>query len=113
MPPISSLMSASSSTMRMSDAMSYSLFLFDRLGGLPRRDLKGGARPLNIRLLDEGVLTIGHWQGPAGRRPFDLAVAFRCIGEMQRSAMLLSNALDDGEPKPRALDASGHIGLDQ
>src|SRR5512143_772935 len=111
MPPINSLMSASSSTMRMSDAMGYSLFL---LCGLSRDGLDGGGCcPLSASILGERFLPIVHRQVKAHRGPFELPVLFWRVGEMQRSAMLLGNALDDGKPQPSALGAGGHIGLDQ
>src|SRR5512135_2138487 len=110
MPPINSLMSASSSTMSMSDAMGYSLFF---LCGLSLDGLDGGGCTLSASILDARFLAVGHRQVEAYQGPFDVSVPFRRIGEMQRPAMLLSDALHDRESKPSALGAGGHIGLDQ
>src|SRR5262245_29718677 len=108
MPAIRSLMSASSSTTRMSDAMGHSLFLLGlgRVLGCTRR---GCAR----LLLRARPLPLAYGKIDPHRGPFDLAVAFRCIGERQRPAMLLGNSLHDRKPEPRPVVARGHVGFDQ
>src|SRR5262245_4712916 len=116
MPAISSLMSVSSSTTRMSDAMGHSLFLVGLGLGLGRvlvcTRRRGRAR-LGHDFLRARPFPLAHRKIDPHRGPFDLAVAFRRIGERQRPAMLLDNSLHDREPQPRALVARGHIGLDQ
>src|SRR4029450_13792560 len=101
MPAISSLMSASSSTTRMSDAMGHSLFLFGlglgRTLGCTRR--RGRAR-LGRDLFLARLFPLAHRKIDPHRGPFDLAVAFRRIGERERPARRLRNALHDREPDP-------------
>src|SRR4029078_11029125 len=109
MPEISSLISASSSTTRMSDAMGHSLFFF--LGGFSRISLRRVERcgvlgyPRLVLLSQRQV----HTHSSA----FYFSVPSRRIGERKRTAMLLGDALHDREAKPRTFLARGHVGLDQ
>src|SRR5262245_57066110 len=117
MPAISSLMSASSSTTRMSDAMGHSLFLFglgiSRTIGLTLGCTLRRVARLGHDLLRARRFPLAHRKIDPHRGPFDLAVAFRRIGERERPAMLLGNSLHDREPEPRPLLARGHVRLDQ
>src|SRR3990172_4740241 len=110
MPEISSLMSASSSTTRMSDAMGHFLLLLLGALGWARRDR---SPRLGHGICRARLLPVSHRQVDAHRGPFDPPVAFRRIGESERPAMLLGNPLHDGQAQPRALGAGGHVGLDQ
>src|SRR4051812_18446497 len=105
-------MSASSSTIRISDAISQcSLFLM--LGDDLRFDLFG----FDLRLLRRlSVVFAG-----AGRHMLideiqphpGAALAGEFLGrvaQLDAAAVLLENAADDGEAEPRALLASGDIG---
>src|SRR4029453_12888752 len=112
MPAISSLMSASSSTTRMSDAMGPPLFLLGLGRVLACTRWRGRAR-LGHSLIRARPFPLAYRKIDPHRRPLDLAVAFRRIGERQRPAMLLGNSLGDREAQPRPLVARGHVGFDQ
>src|SRR5262245_20008638 len=102
MPAISSLISASSSTTRMSDAMGHSLFLFGlSIGRTPGCTRRRGRARLGHVLLRARPFPFAHRKIHPHRGPFDLAVAFRRIGERERPAMLFGDALHDREPEPR------------
>src|SRR5680860_66776 len=110
MPETRSLMSVSSSTTRMSDAMGHFLLLLRGALGWARRD--GGAR-LGHGVRHACLLPVSHRQIDAHRGPFDLSVAFWRIGERKGAPMLLGDPVHDRQAKPGALGAGGHIGLDQ
>src|SRR5512145_1128555 len=105
MPEISSRISVSSSTTRISDAMGYSLFLVGAFGAahFSRR----------FRLRRACLLSVSDRQIDAHRGAFHLAVPLRRIGEREGAAMLLDDTLHDSETEPRALLARGHVRLDQ
>src|SRR5262245_47135984 len=96
MPAISSLMSASSSTTRMSDAMGHSLFLLG-LGRVLVCTRRRGRARLGHGLIRARPFPLAYGKIDPHRGPLDLAVAFRPIGERQRPAMLLGNSLDNRE----------------
>src|SRR3954451_10342919 len=114
-PATSSQMSASSSTIRISDAISQcSLFLlldddlrfdfFDLCLSLLRRSHAGRARAGRRTLVDEvqphpGAALAGKFLGS--------------VAQLDAAAVFLENAADDGEAKARALLAGGDIGLEQ
>src|SRR5262245_7774250 len=110
MPEIRSLISVSSSTTRMSDAMGHSLFL---LGALGRIGWSGTGQRCGGLSGRGALLLVTQRQIDAHRGPFDLSVAFRRIGERERPAMLLGNPLHDRQAEPSALGAGGHVRLDQ
>src|SRR5687767_14919137 len=101
MPDTSSRISASSSTIRMSDAIAYSLFPANLAVG--RRRLVGRAR----RLARVGNLSDLAGLGGAGqrnrhphRRAAHGAVLAMGIVELEQPIMLLGNAVDDGQAEP-------------
>src|SRR4029079_14774752 len=107
LPEINPRMSASSSTTRISDAMNHSLLL-----PLALRDR--GVRRGFVRIAFVAcLLRVPDRQVDAYGCAPHLAVPLRRVGEVQSAAMLLSDALHDGEPKAGAFGARGHIGLDQ
>src|SRR3954452_747748 len=114
-PATSSQMSASSSTIRISDAISQcSLFLlldddlrfdfFDLCLSLLRRSYAGRARTGRRTLVDE----VQPHPGAALAGKFLVTVA-----QLAAAAVFLENAPDDGEAKAGALLAGGDIRLEQ
>src|ERR1043166_1198059 len=104
-------MSASSSTMRISDGIGLSLagnfgFIEVRngLGGSVHilRRVRGWRRALDLRL------ELQAHPGAAFAGEF-----FRGVAQFDAAAMVLENAADDGEPQPGALFAGRAIGLEQ
>src|SRR3982751_4883780 len=97
MPATSSRMSSSSSTMRISDAITdlFSFSFVFRPGFTTRWCGRGGR------------------QDDADHRAAPAMEVRRRIMEFQLAAMVLHDLLDDSETKPGTLLACGHIGLEQ
>ena len=92
--------------------MGYSLFLT-----LPPRrlSLRAGRRPRHsLRPSRASSSDLPDRAGPcAPTRPAILPFRFGASASCKRAAMLLGDALHDGEAKARAFGARGHVGLDQ
>src|SRR5688500_1965189 len=113
MPEINSLISVSSSTTRMSDAMAHSLCFLGGLRGFRALRRVRRCSLAGARIDDATVLALAKRQVHAHGSALTFAVPLGRVRQMQCAPVLLGDALDDGEPEPRALRARGHIGLDQ